>query len=62
MKNFQGKVDGMKKTHFYEKKLEFEKEFVKWAESTPDTKVKYADILAKEKEEYKLIEGTKERD
>jgi len=62
MKNYQGKVDGMKKTHFYEKKLEFEKEFVKWANSKPDTKSKYADILEKEKNEYKLIEKTKERD
>jgi len=62
MKNYQGKLDGMKKTHFYEKKLEFEKEFVKWAESKPETKVKYADILQKEKNEYKLIEATKERD
>ncbi|MEI6050857.1 MAG: S46 family peptidase, partial [Bacteroidota bacterium] len=62
MKNYQGKIDGMKKTHFYEKKLEFEKEFVKWANSKPETKAKYADILVKEKAEYKLLEGTKERD
>ncbi|MCX6285513.1 MAG: S46 family peptidase [Bacteroidetes bacterium] len=62
MKNYQGKVDGMKKTHFYEKKLEFEKEFVKWANSKPETKAKYADILEKEKAEYKLIETTKLRD
>ena len=62
MKNYQGKVDGMKKTHFYEKKLDFEKEFVKWANSKPETKAKYADILAKEKEEYKVLETTKDRD
>ncbi len=62
MKNYQGKVDGMKKTHFYEKKLAFEKEFVDWANRNPDTKVKYADILAREKAEYKLLEGTKDRD
>jgi hypothetical protein len=62
MKNYQGKLDGMKKTHFYEKKLEFEKEFVKWADSKPDTKAKYADILVKEKEEYNLIANTRERD
>jgi hypothetical protein len=62
MKNYQGKVDGMKKTNFYEKKLEFEKEFVKWANSKPETKAKYADILAKEKEEYKVLETTKDRD
>jgi hypothetical protein len=62
MKNYQGKVDGMKKTHFYEKKLEFEKDFLKWANSKPETKAKYADILAKEKEEYKVLETTKDRD
>jgi len=62
MKNYQGKVDGMKKTHFYEKKLEYEKEFVKWANSKPETKALYADILAKEKAEYKVLEGTKQRD
>jgi hypothetical protein len=62
MKNYQGKLDGMKKTHFYEKKLEFEKEFVNWANSKPETRAKYADILQKEKAEYKLIESTKERD
>ena len=62
MKNYQGKLDGMRKTHFYEKKLEFEKEFVKWANSNPQTKEKYAGILAKEKDEYKLIEVTKNRD
>lgn len=62
MKNFQGKIDGMKKTHFYEKKLEFEKEFLKWANSKPETKAKYGDILEKEKEVYKLIEPTKLRD
>ena len=62
MKNYQGKVDGMRKTHFYDKKVEYEKEFVKWANSKPETKAKYADILIKEKEEYKLIGGTKQRD
>ena len=62
MKNYQGKVDGMKKTHYYQKKLEFEKDFLKWANSKPETKAKYADILAREKEEYKVLESTKERD
>jgi len=62
LKNYQGKLDGMKKTNFYEKKLAFEKEFVNWANSKPETRAKYADILEKEKAEYKLIEGTKLRD
>jgi len=62
MKNYQGKVDGMKKTNFYEKKLVFEKEFVSWANSKPETKAKYGDILIREKEEYKVLEKTKDRD
>jgi hypothetical protein len=62
MKNYQGKVDGMKKTHYYETKLEFEKEYVKWANSKSETKAKYADILVREKNEYKLLEGTRQRD
>ena len=62
MKNYEGKLEGMKKTRFYEKKLAFEKEFNAWANSNPATKEKYGDILAKEKEQYKVLEKTKERD
>jgi len=62
MKNYQGKLDGMKKTHFYEKKVDFEKGFVTWANSKPATKEKYADILVKEKAEYKVLDATKDRD
>lgn len=62
MKNTQGKLDGMRKASFYEKKLAFEKEFIAWANSRPDTKAKYGDILLKEKEEYKVLAKTKERD
>jgi len=54
MKNFQGNVDGMKKTHFLQKKLDYEKEFLTWANATTDRKVKYADILSKEKAQYGL--------
>ena len=38
MKNYQGNVDGMKKTHFLQKKLDFEKEYLAWANASPDTK------------------------
>ncbi|MCK9202978.1 MAG: S46 family peptidase [Bacteroidales bacterium] len=62
MKNYQGKVDGMRKTNFYEKKLAFEKEFVTWANSKPVTKARYGDILQREKAEYTVLEGTRERD
>ena len=62
MKNYQGKVDGMKKTHFLQNKIDFEKEYLAWANSTPDRKAKYADILSKEKAQYDVIEKTKVRD
>jgi hypothetical protein len=62
MKNYQGKLEGMKKTHFLDKKIAFEKDFNQWANSNPETKKKYGDILAKEKEQYNLIARTRERD
>jgi hypothetical protein len=62
MKNYQGNVDGMKKTHFLQKKLDFEKEFLTWANASPERKTKYADILPKEKAQYDILNRTKDRD
>lgn len=62
MKNYQGNVDGMKKTHFLQKKLDFEKEYLTWANASPERKAKYADILLKEKAQYEILAKTKERD
>ena len=62
MKNYQGKLDGMKKTHFLQNKIDFEKEYLEWANSTPERKAKYADLLSKEKAQYDFIEKTKDRD
>ena len=62
MKNYQGKVEGMKKTNFLQKKIDFEKEFLKWANSTPANKEKYSTILSREKEQYKMLGDTKDRD
>ncbi len=62
MKNYQGKVDGMKRTHFLQKKLDFEKEYLNWANSTPERKTKYAGILSNEKAQYDILEKTRERD
>jgi len=62
MKNYQGKVEAMKRTNFLKKKLDFEKEYTKWANATPERKVKYGDILSKEKEQYVILRKTKERD
>jgi hypothetical protein len=62
MKNYQGNIEGMTKTNFLQKKLDFEKEFLKWANSTAERKAKYADILAKEKAQYDIIARTYDRD
>ncbi|MCU0378900.1 MAG: S46 family peptidase, partial [Bacteroidales bacterium] len=62
MKNYEGNISGMNKTHFLQKKLDFEKEFMAWANSTPERKAKYAGILEKEKAQYDIIARTKERD
>lgn len=62
MKNYQGKVDGMKKTRFLQNRLDFEKEYLTWAMGTPERKAKYAGILSKEKLYYDILEKTKDRD
>jgi hypothetical protein len=62
MKNYQGKLDGMKNTNFLQEKLDYEKEFQAWANADPKRKAKYGDILAKEKAQYTVIEKTRERD
>jgi Peptidase S46 len=62
MKNYQGKVDGMIHTDFLQKKLDFEKEYLAWVNSTPERKAKYGEILSKEKSEYDVIRKTKDRD
>jgi hypothetical protein len=62
MKNYEGKVEGMKKTNFLQKKIDFEKEFNTWANSTPANKEKYSTILAREKEQYVKLGNTRDRD
>jgi len=62
MKNYEGKVEGMERTLFLQKKLDFEKEYLEWANSTTSLKSKYADIISKEKEQYDILEKTRERD
>jgi hypothetical protein len=61
-KNYQGKVDAMNKTKFVAKKQAFEKEFLVWANSNPDTKAKYGDLLNQIQDLYKILAKTKDRD
>jgi len=62
MKNYQGKVDGMIRTHFVQDKIDFEKEFMEWVNSSTETKTKYGSILDDIEKEYKVIKKTKDRD
>ena len=62
MKNYQGKVDGMTKTKYVERKKKFEQEFMTWVNSNPETKAKYSAILDQIEEQYKVIKKTKDRD
>ena len=62
MKNYQGKVDGMKRTNFVQKKKDFEAEFMEWVNSNPETREKYAHILPDIAAQYKIILKTKDRD
>jgi hypothetical protein len=62
MKNYQGKLDGMRKTGFVEKKLDFDKEFAAWLDGNPSAKAKYGDIQAKMKALYEELGTTRERD
>ncbi|MBP6978982.1 MAG: S46 family peptidase [Bacteroidales bacterium] len=62
MKNYEGKVAGFEKTDFLNKKLDFEKEYLAWANSSPGLKQKYGNIISKEKEQYDILEKTRDRD
>lgn len=61
-KNFQGKVEGMIKTNYLEKKLHFEQEFMNWLDKNPALKEKYGNIFSDEKKFYEILEKTKQRD
>ncbi|TSA25779.1 MAG: S46 family peptidase [Bacteroidetes bacterium] len=62
MKNYQGKVDGMIRTKYVDRKKKFEEEFMVWVNSTPETKAKYGTILDQIQAQYKVIKKTKDRD
>lgn len=62
MKNYEGKVAGMKKTNFLQKKIDFEKEFTSWVNSDQNRVSKYGDIFKIDDELYNNIAKTKDRD
>lgn len=62
MKNFEGKVAGMKKTNFLQKRIEFEKEFMNWVNADASRKQKYGDIFSIDNELYAKLAKTKDHD
>ncbi|MCU0371971.1 MAG: S46 family peptidase [Ignavibacteria bacterium] len=62
MKNFEGKVAGMKKTNYLQSKIQFEKEFMNWVNSDNARKEKYGDIFEKDAELYRKLLATKDKD
>jgi hypothetical protein len=62
MKNYQGKVDGMNKTNYVQKKLDFEKEFQSWANGDPTRKQKYGNLISDMTKEYAIIGKTSQKD
>jgi hypothetical protein len=55
-------VEGMKRTHYVEKKKKFEEEFMVWVNSSPETKAKYGMLLSDIRAQYDIIKKTKDRD
>ncbi|MCE1165166.1 MAG: S46 family peptidase, partial [Bacteroidetes bacterium] len=62
MKNYEGKVAGMKKTNFLEKRKAFEKDFMDWVNSDASRKQKYGDIFRIDDELYRKLALTKDHD
>ena len=62
MKNYQGNLDGMTKTNFLQKKIDFEKELIKFINSDPKLKKEYGDVLDHIVALYDKLKETKEKD
>lgn len=62
MKNYEGKVAGMKKTNFLQKKIDIEKQFSSWVNNDPNRIAKYGDIFKIDDELYGDLKKTKDRD
>jgi hypothetical protein len=52
MKNYQGNVDGMKRTNFIQQKIDFENEFMAFLQNDEKLYKKYGRVLEKIKEHY----------
>lgn len=61
-KNYQGNIDCMNRTSFLQKKIMFERDLETFLKKDPDLYRKYGDILDKIKNEYDLLNKTREYD
>jgi len=52
MKNYEGNVDGMTRTHFVQQKMDFENEFMSFLKKDEKLYKKYGNVLAKIKDQY----------
>ncbi len=62
LKNFEGKVAGMKKTNYLGKREQFEKEYMDWLNKNPSLKEKYGKVFSDEKVFYDELAKTKLKD
>ncbi|HID38191.1 MAG TPA: S46 family peptidase [Calditrichaeota bacterium] len=62
MKNYQGNVDGMRKTNFVQKKKDFEAQLLKFINSKKELKEKYGHILEQIGQMYAGLEKNWEKD
>ncbi|NWF49095.1 MAG: S46 family peptidase [Ignavibacteriaceae bacterium] len=62
LKNSEGKVEGMIKINYLQKKLDFEKKFLDWLAENPDLKAKYGSVFSDEKKLYDELQKNKQKD
>jgi len=62
MKNYEGRVEGMTKTNFLQKKIEFEKELMAYLNGKPDLKEKYGNVLSEIETLYANLADSKKKD
>ncbi len=62
MKNYQGNIDGMNRTNFVQKKIDFENQLMAFLKKDEKMVEKYGDVLETIKKEYALAAKYREKD
>jgi hypothetical protein len=55
LKNYTGKIEGMTKTNFLDKKIEYEKELMVFLDQNDDLKSQYGNVLSDIEGEYEML-------